>query len=99
MEHAFSILMFIFGGALLLYSLILYVTGDVRLIRRYWAAKIDDEKEYARQFAKIMVLIAIAPIIGGIAGFFFKPLITGIITLAAFIAFLWVTVQIWKQGE
>lgn len=61
-ENAFAILMFIFGGALLLYAAVLYRTKDSRLIPRNYASKQKGEK-YARQVAKIIALVSLAPII------------------------------------
>ena len=98
MEHAFSILMFIFGGMLLVYSAVLFATGDIKLVFRHWAAEIKDDKEYARRFAGVMALVALAPVIGGITAFFAPPLVTGIVMAASFIVFLCLGVRIMKKG-
>lgn len=57
----FSILMFCFSGALLLYAVLLYTTRDYKLIPRGYASKTDDKKAYARQVAEIVALVAVAP--------------------------------------
>jgi len=79
MEYGFSILMFIFSGAILLYALLLAWTKDVNLIRRHYAAKIKDEKKYAVQFAKLLAVVAAAPALAGIAGMFTENFIFVII--------------------
>lgn len=70
--HNFSILMLIFSGAILLYALILAWTKDIGLIRRNYAVKIKDKKVYAVQFAKVLAIISIAPLLTGLAGLVIK---------------------------
>ena len=102
MEYAFSILMFIFSGALLLYAGLVAVFG-VGLIVRHWAAKIRDEKAYARRFAKILSLTALAPALSGVVGLLvdmeqhpFLPLLTLVLGI---IAAIWLGVRLTKEGE
>lgn len=64
----FSILMLMFSGAILLYAIILAWTKDVGLIRRNYAVKIKNKKLYAVQFAKVLAIISIAPLLTGLAG-------------------------------
>ena len=61
--------MFIFSGAILFYALLLAWTKDVGLIRQSYAAKMNDRKKYAVQFAKVLALTAAAPALTGLAGF------------------------------
>ena len=65
-----SILMFIFGGAILLYAVLLAWTKDTGLIMRGYAAKMKNKKAYAVKFAKILALTSISPFLTGLAGFF-----------------------------
>ena len=65
-----SILMFAFSGGLLLYAALLYLSKDVNMIPRSYAAKIADKRRYATQFAKVIALVALAPAYGGIVGLF-----------------------------
>ncbi len=90
--------MFVFGGMLLIYSAILYATGDVKLIPRHWAAKIDDEKAYARGIAGVVALVALTPVLGGVTALFAPPLVTGIVMAVSFILFMYLGVQIMKKG-
>ncbi|MBQ6021010.1 MAG: hypothetical protein IJL26_12630 [Clostridia bacterium] len=70
MEHAYSILMFIFAGALFLYGLLMFATKDINLIpyRRRYAAKMSDKKLYVRQLGKIVMLTALSPAISAAVG-------------------------------
>lgn len=65
MEHGFAILFFIFGGTVLLYGLLMYITGDYKMVpfRARQSAKVDDTKDYARQIGKIVMLTSLAPIL------------------------------------
>ena len=100
MESAFSILMFIFSAALLLYAGLVAV-GGVKLIVRHWAAEIKDEKAYARRFARILALTALAPALSGVVGLLvdmeqspFLPLLTLILGI---IAAIWLGVRLTKE--
>ena len=102
MESAFSILMFIFSGALLLYAGLVAVFG-VTLILRHWAAEIKDEKAYARRFAKILALTALAPALSGVVGLLvdmeqspFLPLLT---LLLGIIAAIWLGVRLTRRSN
>ena len=64
MEYGFSILMFCFSGVLLIYAG-LVALGNTGLILRYRAAKVRDKKKYARQFGRILALVACAPALSG----------------------------------
>ena len=66
----YSILMFCFSGALLLYAALIAITKDYKMIPRNWAAKPRDGKEYASRFAKIIALVAAAPLLSGAVALF-----------------------------
>ncbi len=66
MEHAFSILMFCFAGALLLYGILLIATKDPGLIPRSDSAEMKDKKAYATQLGKIICATALAPLTSGL---------------------------------
>ena len=65
-----SILMFAFAGALLLYAGLLALTKDVRLIPRMQAVQPKDPRAYAAAFAKMLALVALAPLTGGFYALF-----------------------------
>lgn len=72
MEYAYSILMFCFSGAILLYAGLI-APGNDELIGRSWAAKMKDKKAYARQFAKLLALISLAPLLSGVVALICSP--------------------------
>ena len=68
MEYVFSIMMMIFGGMLLLYAGMVAASKSTELIPRDYAAKMRDKKLYAKQFSKLLALIALPFIISGLVG-------------------------------
>lgn len=66
MEYGFPVLMLVFGAALLLYAL--GVRHDPYMIPRLYAAKITNLTAYAKEFAKVLAIIALSPVISGIIG-------------------------------
>ena len=91
--NPFSIIMFCFSGAILLYAGIMGLTGDSSMLCKQWALKTDDKKAYARKVAKILALTALAPALAGVAGLF--STMAGLIMLVVgFVAFIWLGVKI-----
>ena len=66
MDHAYSILMFCFAFALLLYGLVLYLTKDIGLVPKSGSAKVKDKKTYASKLGKITAISALAPLTSGL---------------------------------
>ena len=95
--NPFSILMFCFSGALLLYAALLAVTRDDKLIVRHYAAKMKDRKAYAARFAKVIALVAVAPAHSGIAALFSGPLAAVVLGGETALA-IWIGTEIMK-GE
>ena len=60
MEYAFAFVTLGFGGALLLYAILLRLTLDVKMIPRSWGVKMKDPKNYARTIAHIIAFLALA---------------------------------------
>ena len=85
MEYAFSILMFIFAGALLLYAGLLALTRDIRMVSRSYAAQVKDPKRYALQFAKLLAIVAAAPVLAGVAGLYLRGFYLGIAAVGCFV--------------
>ncbi len=65
MEYAFSVLMFVFAALLLLYAA-LVGRGGFDMIPRGYAASVDDKKAYAKNFAKMLGIVAAAPAVSGL---------------------------------
>jgi hypothetical protein len=89
MEYAYSILMFCFAGAILLYAALMS-SGDASMIPRLYAAKAKDKKAYAKRFAKALALASLAPLSSGVAALIvdisrrpFPPVITLVVVFIA----------------
>ena len=100
MEYGFSILMFCFSALLLIYAGLIY-KGNTGLIRRLWAAKIKDKKAYARRFAKILALTALAPLFSSIVALLVdieqSPLFVVMTLILGVIAAIWFGVRFTKE--
>lgn len=94
MEYAFSIVMFCFSGAILLYAGIMGATKDINMLRRRqrYAAKMNDPKAYAVMVAKILATTALAPLIAGLVGLL-SPAAGGIALVVGFAVFIWIGVK------
>ena len=69
MEYAYSIMMFIMAGALLVCAGLTAATKTLILPRRYKVSyKARDKKLYAVQFAKAIAIIACAFLVSGLVG-------------------------------
>ena len=98
MDYAYSILMGIFAGALLLYAGLLFLTGDYGLIPKTGsAAKPKDPKRYARQFAKILALVALSPGFSALAGLW-NVIAALIVLVVVFILAIVLGVKIMKKS-
>ena len=69
MRYAYSIVMFCFAGAILLYAALMS-PGNAGMIRRAYAAKMRNPKAYAKKFAKVLALVSLAPLVSGVTGLF-----------------------------
>ena len=67
MEYAFYFITLGFGGALLLYAGIVAASG-FDAIPRNNTVKVKDKQAYARKFAKILALLALPLVVGGLVG-------------------------------
>ena len=71
MEYAYSIVMFCLSGGMLLYALFISFR-KYDMIPKSHATNPPDKKAYAKQFAKLVALVAIAPAASGVVGLFGK---------------------------
>ena len=90
MEHAFSILLLCFSGALFIYAGLTALSKEIILLRRYTvSAKITDRKRYAVQLAKIICIVACSPLIAGgvglLAGSAVAAIVFGVTMVAAIV--------------
>lgn len=100
MEHAFSILMFIFAGALLLYAALMALTKDYKMLpyRARQSVKPKDPKKYTVQLAKIVALVAAAVALGAAVALWNNGIGAGVM-LAGVIAALWLGTKIVKKAS
>lgn len=98
MEYAYSILMGIFGTALLLYAGLMALTKDYKMLpfRSRQSYKPKDPKRYTSQLAKIIALVSLSPVLSAITGIF--NVIAAVIVLIGTMAlFIWLGTKIMKE--
>ncbi|MBQ9516454.1 MAG: hypothetical protein IJR60_00055 [Eubacterium sp.] len=101
MDYGYSILMAVFGGAILLFAAVLGITKDMKMLQRRYrvSAKMKDEKLYATQLAKCIALTALAPLASAAVGLFASGLVAAIVLVALLILFLWLSTKIIKIAQ
>ncbi len=98
MDHNFSILMFIFAAALLLYAAILAITKNYRMLpyRSRISVQPKNPRKYTYQLAKVIALVAAAVAIG--AGLSLWNFWVGfLVMIAGVIAACWAGTRIVKD--
>ncbi len=99
MEYAFYFVSFGFGGALLLYAILLRLTLDVKMIPRSYAAQMKNPKNYAKTVSHIIAFLALALLAGGWVGSYAGPLF-GLLTLGVCLVLaIWISVRLWRSGN
>jgi len=98
MDNGFSILMFIFAAALLLYAVVLVITKDYKMLpyRAQISVKPKDPKEYTLQLAKVVTLVGLAVAVGAVVALW-NLLIGAIVVLTGVIAAIWAGTRIVKD--
>lgn len=97
MEYAYSIVMAIFGAALLLYAGLMALTKDYKMLpyRSRQSVKPKDPKKYAFQLSKVIALVALSPVLSALAAFW--NVLAGVIVLfVSMILFIWLGTKIMK---
>ena len=84
-ETGYAILMFVFGGLLLLYSLVLMKRQNYHDLpyRGRTAAKGWNTKEHVRKIGVIVFCMSFAPILSAVCALLFEPMLIAIIVLFA----------------
>ena len=98
MDQNFSIFMFIFAGAVLLYALILGITKDYNMLpyRARVSVKPKNPKQYAVMLAKAIALVAAAIALGAAVSLW--NISAGVILmLVGTIAAIWASTKIVKN--
>ena len=98
MDQYFSIFMFIFAGALLLYAFILAVTKDYNMLpyRARVSVKPKNAKKYAVQLAKVVALTGAAIALGAAVSLW-NGLAGSVVMIAGVIAALWAGTKMVKD--
>lgn len=101
MEYAYSVLMAIFGGAILLFALILGITKDMKMLQRRYrvSAKMKDEKLYATQLAKCIALAALAPLASATVALIAPEWLAAIVGVGVLVLTLWLSTKIIKIAQ
>ena len=99
MEHGFSILMFIFAGALLLYAGLMAFTKDYNLVpfRARQSVKPKHPKEYMLQLSKIVALAALAIALGAAVALW-RPAVGAVVLVAGVVAALYAGTKIIQKA-
>ena len=100
MEHAFSYLMLIFSGALLLYAGLMALTKDYKMLpyRATQSVKPKNPKRYMTQLAKVVALTALSPALGALAALV-NPILAAVVMIGSLIFFLWLGTRIMRGIE
>ena len=100
MEQGFSILMFIFAGALLLYAGLMALIKDYKMLpyRARQSVKPKNTKKYMVQLAKIVALVA-AMIAAGAAVALWNGAVGAVVIVVGVVAALWCGTKIIKKAE
>ena len=97
MEYAYSIVMAIFGAALLLYAGLMALTKDYKMLpyRSRQSVKPKDPKKYAFQLSKVIALVALSPVLSALTALL--HVLAGVIVLfVSMILFIWLGTKIMK---
>lgn len=100
MDQGFSIFMFIFAAALLLYALLLAVTKDYNMLpyRATISVKPKNPEKYTVQLAKIVALVALAVAVGAAISLW-NMAVGAVIMLVGVIAAIWAGTKIIKKAD
>lgn len=95
MEHAFSILMFIFAGAILFYAALMAITKDYRMLpyRSRVSVKPKNPERYMVQLAKIVALTGGAIALGAAVALW-NNAVGAVVMLVGVVLALWAGTKI-----
>ncbi|MBO4251539.1 MAG: hypothetical protein J5911_02640 [Clostridia bacterium] len=98
MEYAYSIVMAVFGGALLLYAGLMALTKDYKMLpyRSRVSVKPKDPKKYAFQLSKVIALVAVAPLLSALTALW-NTIAAVIVLMVSVIVFIWLGTKIMKK--
>ena len=98
--YGYAILMFCLAGGLLLYAALLARAKDPTLIPRSYAAEMQDRRAYARQFARVIALVAAAPALSGLVALLTDAALPALLVLIGGLAVcIWLGVRRMKKAQ
>ena len=100
MEHAYSIFMLIFTGAILIYAGLLALTKDYNMLpmRARQSVKPKDPKRYMTQLSKVVALVAASPALSALTGLW-NMIAAVIVLIGSMVLFIWIGTKIMKGIE
>ena len=100
MDNGFSILMFIFAGALLLYAALMAITKDYNMLpfRARVSVKPKNPEKYMVQLAKIVALAAVMIAVGAAIALW-NAAVGAVVMAIGVIAALWCGTKMIKKAE
>ena len=100
MENGYSVIMLIFSGALLLYAGLMALTKDYTLLplRVRRAVKPKNRKQYVVMLSKIIALVATAPVLSAVVGFW-NIWAALVVLVAGTAAAIWLGIRLTKHEE
>ena len=99
MEHAYSILMFWFAAALLLYGIFLIYTKDTGLVPKSSSVKKKGKKAYIKILGEIILATSLVPLSSGLIAWNGRTLFGLIVLILGFIACIWEGTRMIKKDE
>ena len=98
MEHAFSILMGIFAGMILIYAALMALTKDYKILpyRSRNSVKPKNEKLYMMQLSKVMALVSLSPALCALTGLW-NDIAAAVVLIVSLIVFIWLGTKIMRN--
>lgn len=100
MNEGFPIIMLAFSGMLLIYAGLMALTKDYKMLplRMRQSVKPKDSRKYMTQLAKVIAVVAAAPGLSGLLGFWNIP-VAVVILIGGIILAIWLGTRIMKDAN
>lgn len=100
MEYAYSVLMGIFAGAVLLYAGMMALFKDYKMLpfRARVSVKPKDEKKYMTQLSKAVALVSLSPALSALVGLWNMIAALAVLIVSA-VFLLWLSTKLMKDVE
>jgi len=100
MNEGFPIIMLAFSGMLLVYAGLMALTKDYKMLplRMRQSVKPKDSRKYMTQLAKVIAIVAAAPGLSGLLGFWNIP-VAVVILIGGTILAIWLGTRIMKDAN